>query len=293
MANNQVTTAPTQIGRDHDWMEIAAGDVHAIALKRNGTLWAWGDNSMDQLGNGPGPNQSSPVQVGTDHTWRAISCGQGSHALALRADGSLWVWGTIFGFENGKPGVVLPTPIQVCRETNWIGLVAGPVVRALARSGTWAPLESPPTPDADVHSVCRLISSNSVVGSVAFAFCGRPELYEVRSDGTLRARTYPIGPWAKARNRDWRQVGRRTDWVSIWGSGTALGCTADGTLWTWGSDPSQEPIPDLRSRYKLLEAQVLTSFGFPPSSITTSATSPYQKEPRPLLRWVLGAEKKR
>lgn len=43
-----------------------------IGLKANGTLWAWGDNSSYQLGQGNTTNRSSPVQIGSDTTWTNI-----------------------------------------------------------------------------------------------------------------------------------------------------------------------------------------------------------------------------
>ena len=40
------------IGSDHNWSQIAAGGYHTVALKTNGSLWAWGDNENGQLGTG-------------------------------------------------------------------------------------------------------------------------------------------------------------------------------------------------------------------------------------------------
>lgn len=285
--DQKATRLPVQVGEDRDWAAVAAGDVHAVALKRDGTLWGWGDNSMQQLGHGCARREPAPVQLDTSTNWKAIACGQGSHTLGLRADGTLWVWGKIFGFENGAPGASFPVPTQICRDTNWIGLVAGPVAHALTLtpSGVWSPLNSPPNAALDAASVCRLISSNSVPGRSASAFCGRPEIYEVRPEGTLWGSIYPFGPWAKASPR-WFQVGQRSDWINIWGFGSAIGQTADGTLWLWGQDDGQEPVLDFQSKYKLLKARVWGWFGIPTGNTTTSAISPYQKEPRPLMHLV-------
>ncbi|MGD9217031.1 MAG: hypothetical protein PVJ84_19630, partial [Desulfobacteraceae bacterium] len=44
--------APVQIGTDLDWASVSAGSYHTIALKTDGTRWAWGNNSNGQLGDG-------------------------------------------------------------------------------------------------------------------------------------------------------------------------------------------------------------------------------------------------
>jgi alpha-tubulin suppressor-like RCC1 family protein len=41
----------------------AAGDSHSIALKNDGTIWAWGDNGDGELGNGTNKDSNVPVQV--------------------------------------------------------------------------------------------------------------------------------------------------------------------------------------------------------------------------------------
>jgi len=53
----QFSSVPQQMNPGHDWIGIAAGDIHSVALRRDGTVWAWGDNSVCQMGNGPGPTQ--------------------------------------------------------------------------------------------------------------------------------------------------------------------------------------------------------------------------------------------
>jgi alpha-tubulin suppressor-like RCC1 family protein len=39
------------------------GDLHSLALKSDGTVWAWGSNGYGQLGDGPYDDRLTPVQV--------------------------------------------------------------------------------------------------------------------------------------------------------------------------------------------------------------------------------------
>ena len=76
-----------------DWSAAAAGDLHPVALKSDGTLWAWGDNEVGQLGDGTTNDKHTPTQESTGATnWSSIAAG-GSHTVALRSDGTLWAQG--------------------------------------------------------------------------------------------------------------------------------------------------------------------------------------------------------
>jgi alpha-tubulin suppressor-like RCC1 family protein len=64
----------TQIGTDTNWstisLQAAGGEAQfAVALKTNGTLWAWGRNDEGQLGLNNLNSRSSPTQVGSLNTW--------------------------------------------------------------------------------------------------------------------------------------------------------------------------------------------------------------------------------
>jgi len=82
---------------------IAAGGDFSLALKSDGTVWAWGNNGKGQLGNNTfvtskvpdqvvmlNPSDASKTLPLTGIT--AIAAG-GSHALALKDDGTVYAWG--------------------------------------------------------------------------------------------------------------------------------------------------------------------------------------------------------
>ena len=54
---------PVQIGTDTDWASVTCGGGHTVALKTGGSLWAWGDSTYGQLGNGGTASSLVPVQI--------------------------------------------------------------------------------------------------------------------------------------------------------------------------------------------------------------------------------------
>lgn len=65
-----------------------------VALKTDGSVWAWGDNRFGEVGNGSSSSTPvfSPVQAAIDSVV-AIASGD-RHTVALRDDGTVWTWGT-------------------------------------------------------------------------------------------------------------------------------------------------------------------------------------------------------
>ena len=63
-----------------------------MAIKTDGTLWAWGGNNYGGLGQGNTTNYSSPVQVGALTTWDKIAGGPFA-SYAIKTDGAFWSWG--------------------------------------------------------------------------------------------------------------------------------------------------------------------------------------------------------
>ena len=109
------------VGLLNDVIAVSAGSYHSLALKSDGTVWAWGCNYYEgRLGDGTAVDKTTPVQVRGGESGEefltdivAISTGY-NHSLALKSDGTVWSWGDN---EYGKLGdgtaVDKTTPVQV------------------------------------------------------------------------------------------------------------------------------------------------------------------------------------
>jgi Regulator of chromosome condensation (RCC1) repeat len=90
-------TAPLRIPGLTGVVMVAAGFDHALALKKNGTVNAWGDDTDDELGIPTPSNDCScaaaPIKVrGLPQNVTAVAAGDG-FSLALTKLGQLWAWG--------------------------------------------------------------------------------------------------------------------------------------------------------------------------------------------------------
>jgi alpha-tubulin suppressor-like RCC1 family protein len=123
--SGEYSACPIQVGIDNDWISISSGGSHSIAIKSNGTLWAWGLNTVGQLGDGSWAAKSSPTQIGTDNTWACISAGA-DHSLAIKTNGTLWAWGWNNGYQLGDGTTTSRnTPIQIGSSSLWVSVSAG------------------------------------------------------------------------------------------------------------------------------------------------------------------------
>ena len=104
---------------------ISAGVSHTVALRADGTVWAWGSNSSGQLGDNTITARHTPVQVQNLTNVIAISAG-GSHTVALRADGTVWAWGNnLQGRLGDGTTTIRRVPVQVSNLANVIEISAG------------------------------------------------------------------------------------------------------------------------------------------------------------------------
>lgn len=118
-------TTPVQINSERNWAFVSAGEFHSLAIKKDGTLWAWGRNNYGQLGNNTTTQQNTPVQIGTDTNWLAISAGY-DHNLAIKSDKTLWAWGRNNYAQIGNNTTTQQNvPVQIGTDANWSVAKAG------------------------------------------------------------------------------------------------------------------------------------------------------------------------
>ena len=204
---NQTTTnasSPTQIGSLTNWKQIASGSLTSSgfnstgAIKNDGTLWFWGDNSQTQIFVNPAATAiSSPIQMGALTNWKQVSICE--YFLAVKTDGTLWGMGYN---NNGQLGngtnVNYSSPIQIGALTNWKQVVSS--------SG----------PSGDTSFAIKTDGTLWGWGRNAYGNLG---------NGTKVSYSSPI------------QIGSLTNWkqITAWNA-TTLAVKTDGTLWGWGNN---------------------------------------------------------
>jgi alpha-tubulin suppressor-like RCC1 family protein len=122
------------------WVKVAMGTNTALAVRSNGTLWAWGFGG-GKIGNNSASSQSSPVQVCgfTNKTIKDIAVAA-SASFAIDNEGALWAWGySCCGIRgDGATTGQVCTPIQIAAGTKFkciIPSATGQSMQALDQYG--------------------------------------------------------------------------------------------------------------------------------------------------------------
>lgn len=95
--------------------EVSVGEQHTVALANDGTVWAWGDNSVGQLGDGSTSNSLVPAPVIGLEGLEVVQVDAGySHSVALTTDGRVFTWGYgFFGQLGNGQSTGSQLPIEV------------------------------------------------------------------------------------------------------------------------------------------------------------------------------------
>jgi gliding motility-associated-like protein len=226
------------------WKVISAGGYHTIAIKIDGTLWAWGSNIVGQLGDGTTVAKDIPTQIGTATDWKIANAGT-YHTLAIKTDGTLWAWGSnIYGQLGDGTTVEKDMPTQIGTDNNWASISAGGFYTvAIKTNGTlWAWGRNVWGELGDGTNVGKIIPTQiGIANNWASITTGYSHTVAIKTDGTL---------WAWGNNSS-GQLGDATNtnkniptqislanWVitsASYGDYTTA-IKSDGSLWAWGSN---------------------------------------------------------
>ncbi|PSJ95168.1 regulator [Brevibacillus fortis] len=165
----------------------AAGQGHSLILKSDGTVWAWGDNSYGQLGDGaPAVKANVPFKVKGITNVSRIAAGS-NHSVALKADGTVWSWGLNSSGELGNSGSGNSSkPVQAVGLTDVTEIAAGSAYSlALKKDGTvwvWGRLYG-----YGSTTIKFPIPVHSSLTDVTAISAGRAHCLALKKDGTVWA----------------------------------------------------------------------------------------------------------
>jgi alpha-tubulin suppressor-like RCC1 family protein len=116
---------PMQVGLFDDWTFIDLGQGNACGLRRDGSLWCWGEGGSGELVPVDGGIVSTPTRVGSATDWVTVSTDIFA-TCAISSAGQLSCWGRN---AEGQLGIgdtnarSIPTPTG--EGTTWKGVAVG------------------------------------------------------------------------------------------------------------------------------------------------------------------------
>jgi alpha-tubulin suppressor-like RCC1 family protein len=237
---------PSQVSGLNNVKSVAAGLFYSVALKNDGTVWAWGYNRYGQLGDGEiSRYESVPVQVVGLSGIVRVYAGY-NHNVAIDSSGNVWAWGSNDCGELGDG-----TNISRCTPIRLAGL-AGVKDVALGSSYTVV-LDGDGTVRAWGENYGGWLGDGTTTGQlhpvsvkgldhVSAIATGEGISFASLDDGTVRAWGFNSGGLIGNGIRDQKvyQTGKvgSMNGISYFAVGAThvLGLKADGSLWAWGDN---------------------------------------------------------
>jgi alpha-tubulin suppressor-like RCC1 family protein len=234
-------------------IQVSAGDSHSLAVRSDGSAWAWGSNLGGQLGDGSYTAYGEPIHVPGLTQVIQVAAGAG-HSLALRSDGTVWAWGDNNRGQigDGQHGLNQLRPVKVKVLTGVTAIAAGNFFSLALRSdGTvWAwgdntygqlgngtePASAVPVQVPGLSQVTKIAAGDSMAYAArTTGITARTSLWAWGSndngqlgDGTTTSRPVP-GPVTGINAPS-------IAGIAAGKNGFAFALGSDGTVWGWGED---------------------------------------------------------
>ena len=259
--HNPTTSSPVQIGSDTDWKvnyrQEFIGYRPQMAVKTDGTLWAWGANDFGQLGLNarqalPTGGVSSPTQIpGT--TWPNVRSEKkfgwaNMNPLVIKTDGTLWTWGSAYNglmAQNSAHTNHKSSPVQIGSGTDWskVSWNGGWVASAIKTDGTLWVWGNNYNGVLGLNNTTQYSSPTQIPGTTWKDINSNGyQSIATKTDGTAWSwgwgNNAGLGQNDNVSRSSPTQIGSGTDWdVPL--SSTSYGGSAiktDGTYWIWGQN---------------------------------------------------------
>jgi alpha-tubulin suppressor-like RCC1 family protein len=190
------STPVTTFAGGTNWKQVSCGELHAAAIKTDGTLWIWGNGGQGRLGNAVTTGSiSTPVTTFAGGTnWKQVSVGN-QYTAAIKTDGTLWTWGS---GSSGQLGNATTTNTST-------------PVTTFAGGNNWKQVSG-----GNAHTAA--IKTDGTLWTWGGGDSGR------LGNASTTFRSTPVTTFAGGTN--WKQVDC--------GDSHTAAIKTDGTLWTWG-----------------------------------------------------------